>query len=244
MRVEGKEIKVDGPIIRALTKTGIVFVPKLKADALLTDDGTRFEAGTRHRPAGFMPLGAYSYCRALFGPVDRIGRYCSIASGVSVMGDDHPTGHVSTSPVLYSAQEFQNLTGHSSPSPLPDFKGAAQPITIGDDVWIGQDVLLRGGISIGTGTVIAARAVVTRDVVPYAIVGGVPARVIRMRFSEPLIAALLKSCWWDYAARDLAGLPLDRPEAFCDALAAKVAAGLKPMPEQRRTISEHIAVLR
>lgn len=244
MRVEGKEIKVDGSIIRALAKAGIVFVPKLKPDAVLTADGTRFEAGTRHRPAGFMPLGAYSYCRGLFGPVDRIGRYCSIASGVSIMGDDHPMDHVSTSPVLYNTQEFQNLTGRSLPATLPHFDGAARPVTLGDDVWIGQDVLLRGGISIGTGAVIAARAVVTRDVPPYAIVGGLPARLIRMRFPEALIAKLLASRWWDYSAADLAGLPLDQPEAFCEALAVKVAAGLTPMPEQRRTITEHMAALR
>jgi hypothetical protein len=82
------------------------------------------------------------------------------------------------------------------------------------DVWIGQDVLLRDGIRIGTGAVVAAGAVVTRDVPPYAIVGGTPARLIRYRFEMPLVERLLLSEWWTYDAADVINLPADDPERF------------------------------
>ncbi len=69
-------------------------------------------------------------------------------------------------------------------------------MTIGEDVWIGDDVLLAHGITLGTGSVVAARSVVTRDVPPYAIVGGTPAKVIRYRFDEETVKNLLQSHWW------------------------------------------------
>ena len=71
---------------------------------------------------------------------------------------------------------------------------------IGNDVWIGYEAVVMAGVHIGDGAVVAARAVVTRDVPPYAIVGGVPARIIRMRFDERTIARLLETAWWDWPA--------------------------------------------
>jgi serine acetyltransferase len=91
----------------------------------------------------------------------------------------------------------------------------SQAVTIGHDVWIGARVLVLGGVNIGIGAVVAAGAVVTKDVPPYAIVAGVPARIIRYRFNEDQIRTLLETRWWDMsiaelkASKDLFGRPYD-----------------------------------
>ena len=100
-------------------------------------------------------------------------------------------------------------------------------VHIGHDVWIGQYARLRPGISIGTGAVVAAGAVVTRDVAPYAIVGGVPARLIRQRFSDELCADLLASRWWQHAFADFAGLDLCDPRRFLEGLQHLRERGLR-----------------
>ncbi len=93
------------------------------------------------------------------------------------------------------------------------------------DVWIGQDVTLARGISLGNGCVVAAKSVVTKSVPPYAIVGGNPAKVIRMRFAEDMVERLLASQWWDYSFVDFGAMRYDEPALFLDELAAAVAAG-------------------
>ena len=76
--------------------------------------------------------------------------------------------------------------------------------TIGNDVWIGYEAVILAGVTIGDGAIIGTRAVVTKDVPPYTIVGGVPAKVIRKRFSDDVISALLKTKWWDWPADKIA----------------------------------------
>jgi acetyltransferase-like isoleucine patch superfamily enzyme len=122
-----------------------------------------------------------------------IGNYCSIASYVSIGLPDHPLSLISTSPVFYDNSQ-----------PLPYFFVKKKTITdisnvtnIGSDVWIGQGVMIKSGLTIGTGSIIGAGSIVTRDVQPYSIVAGVPARTIRLRFSEKLIIELIDSKWWD-----------------------------------------------
>jgi acetyltransferase-like isoleucine patch superfamily enzyme len=120
-----------------------------------------------------------------------IGKFCSIASGVSIGPGSHNTHRVSTHPSF-----FDKFT------PLPIVFAEETEISyikrtkIGDDVWIGERAILLDGINIGIGAVIAAGAVVTKDVAPYTIVGGVPAREINKRFSENEIEQLLASKWW------------------------------------------------
>jgi virginiamycin A acetyltransferase len=105
---------------------------------------------------------------------------------------------------------------------------------IGHDVWIGQHAMLARGITIGHGAVIAAGAVVTKDVPPYAVVAGVPARIVRIRFADDVVQRLLASCWWDHGPDVLARFDVRDPKAFAESvLAAK--AGLEAHAPQALT---------
>jgi acetyltransferase-like isoleucine patch superfamily enzyme len=164
-------------------------------------------------------LGDYSYVQARSVLCNaEVGPFCSIASDVVVGLAAHPTHLVSTSPVFYDPQQ-----------PLPAFFARERSFTdnlprteIGADVWIGQGALLRAGVRVGTGAVIAAGAVVTADVSPYAIVAGVPARVLRRRFDDPTCDRLLASRWWLKSREELMRLApsFANPEALLAALAA------------------------
>ena len=139
-----------------------------------------------------------------------IGSFCSIANSVTAGGSRHPIEYVSTSPVFLSHSDSVKAKFSRHP-----YKWRAKT-TIGHDVWIGEGVLIKGGVSIGHGAVIGMGSVVTKDVPPYAIVAGNPAKLIRMRFRPEVINALLKLQWWslsDEELRRLASLFPD-PEAM------------------------------
>lgn len=121
-----------------------------------------------------------------------VGAFCSIANNVCTGLAGHTLNFISTSPIF---TESINGTGHSwisSNISTPEDKR----ITIGNDVWIGHGVIILNGANIGDGAVVAAGAVVTKDVEPYAIVGGVPAKLIRYRFNKDIIKSLLEMKWW------------------------------------------------
>lgn len=121
-----------------------------------------------------------------------IGSFCSIADHVAIGNAQHPTSWVSTSPV------FQNVV-HSGPSKRfckNDVEPSLRTI-IGSDVWIGWNAVIKAGVTIGHGAIIGAGAVVTKDVPPYAVVGGCPARIIKYRFGQDLCQDLIESNWWD-----------------------------------------------
>lgn len=123
----------------------------------------------------------------------KIGRFCSIGPNLINHLGNHPTRtFVSTHPAFYSPDAPTETFVDSEL-----FQGYGGPVSIGHDVWIGADVLMMDGVSIGTGAVVAARSVVTKDVPPYAIVGGSPAKLIRYRFGEEEIKKLIASAWWD-----------------------------------------------
>lgn len=153
-----------------------------------------------------MTMGAHSYVRSdsRILNVASIGRYCSIGRDVT-LGEtprNHPLDWVSTS--LSVSHQYK------SPLSLTE---------IGNDVWIGHGAVVMAGVHVGHGAVIARNAVVTKDVEPYQIVGGNPARAIRYRFSEPTCAALLASQWWALDHKALRQLPFDDIDAFLDKIA-------------------------
>ncbi len=122
----------------------------------------------------------------------KIGKYTSIAAGVKICLADHRTDMVSTYPFAVLNSYFP-AASHGAASHVS--KG---DVVIGNDVWIGAEAFISHGVTIGDGAVIGARAIVTRDVPPYAVVVGSPARVVRHRFAEPLVAALLSLAWWSW----------------------------------------------
>lgn len=127
-----------------------------------------------------------------------IGKYCSIANGVKIfLGGNHRTDWISTYPFNVLNKNFskaKNIKGH------PATKGS---VIIGNDVWIGNDVTIMSGISIGDGAIVAARAVVTKNIKPYEIWAGNPAKLIRKRFSEKQIEKMLELQWWNWSEEEI-----------------------------------------
>lgn len=124
-----------------------------------------------------------------------IGKFCSIACGVKFLFNsaNHTQASLSTYPFPIFFEEW-DLTIQNVATAW-DNKG---DIVIGNDVWIGYEAVIMAGVTIGDGAIIGTRAVVTKDVPPYAIVGGVPATIIRKRFSDDVISTLLTVKWWDW----------------------------------------------
>lgn len=137
-------------------------------------------------------IGKYSYCGYDCQMINTdIGNFCSIAGFVSIGLAAHPSHFVSTSPVFLSHRD-------SVKTKFADFDYLPQLRTkIDHDVWIGEKSLIKSGVSIGAGAIIGMGAVVTKDVPPYAVVAGNPAKIIKMRFSSQIIEALLEMRWWD-----------------------------------------------
>lgn len=138
-----------------------------------------------------------------------IGRYTSIGNNCSIGARHHPTTWLSTHPIQngFADVDFGERK-------WPDYV----PAVIGNDVWIGANAVVLEGVRVGDGAVIAAGAVVTRDVRPYEVVGGVPARYMRRRFRASIIERLERLRWWDLPVEDLRGVPFDDIEAALDFL--------------------------
>ena len=149
----------------------------------------------------FVSMGAYSY---VVGPMKgnfSVGRYTSIATRVKIMGEKHPMDRLTMHPITYHFKH-EDLAEELG-IPQEPFDAAGGPVTIGHDVWIGEGAMLATGITIGNGAVIAARSIVTKDVPPYTVVAGAPAKPVRMRFENDLIDLLLESRWWEFNITDI-----------------------------------------
>ena len=143
-----------------------------------------------------------------------IGSFCSIAADVQIGLSQHPTDHLTTHPMTYKTPF---LTAFEMMMPALRKRGAndftiTSKCVIGNDVWLGSRAMIMDGVTIGDGAIVAAGAVVTRDVPPYAIVGGVPAKVIKYRFSPEMIEKLLRLKWWECSDEEIAALPFDNVE--------------------------------
>ena len=152
-------------------------------------------------------LGDFSYISGPRSYVEaaRIGKFCSIARQVVIGPGNHDLSGVTTHPFPVSPD-----CGGLATSAKQETQTQKAPPIIGNDVWIGMNAIIMRGVTIGDGAVVAANSVVTRDVEPYTIVGGVPARPLKRRFSPEIAESLQRRQWWDWPDRVLA----ERLEVF------------------------------
>lgn len=190
--------------------------------------------------AGF-DLGAFSYGVSGYCSHATIGRYTSIGEAVQIGRSSHPLSWVSTSPFLYLRQkmfdvgcDFEGADAYHNYLPPARIGAAAtalRRITIGNDVYIGHGVTIMPGVTVNDGAILAAMAVVTKDVPPYAVVGGNPARVIRMRLPLDQAAALRETAWWRFAPWQLTDIDLSSPLRAIPALRRLVTTATPYQPQ-------------
>lgn len=165
-----------------------------------------------------------------------LGRYCEIGPGSLLGATGHPLTWLSVSSFQYKNASWgwhpsadQNEALDPEEGGRQSFRSVgADQASIGNDVWIGANVVVLRGVTIGDGAIIAANAVVTHDVPPYSIAGGVPAKVIRPRVDDALRDELLALRWWRFSPNQLSGIAYDDPSSAVAQLGPRIDAGLEP----------------
>lgn len=178
-------------------------------------------------------IGRYSFLRTgRIRYVDTIGRYTSIGPGVTIGEGEHPVTWLTSSPAVHDVHRFKFYPPEADSGPRTIKRTAdnidprtLQNATIGNDVWIGANVLIRRGVTIGDGAIVAAGAFVNKDVAPYTIVGGLPAKVIGQRFPDDIVEQLLELKWWEFDVSDLSGVAFDDIRQAIEQITERERAG-------------------
>ena len=192
-------------------------------------------------------IGAFSYISrgAVFKGVKSIGRFCSIATNVSVGYGNHNTSFISMHPLFENIDYSWNENFHSLRKDhlrwlekmhevSSEFmKEKNSPPEIGNDCWIGTGAFICRNVRIGNGAVIGAHAVVTKDVPPYAIAVGCPARIIKYRFTQEVIQKLEKLKWWEYGPDILADANLNDLKSTCEIIEERINYGFKKYTSEK-----------
>lgn len=221
--------------IQKLKDVGIEALRRGLSASLNLPSNTRIEAPSSLKWTQYehsLELGAFSYQVSGYCAAARIGRYCAFGEDVQIGRQNHPLDWISTNPAFYLHDKLFDLGGgfegaeayHSYRFKLAKPPTKARLTTIGNDVWIGHGAYIAAGVSIGDGAVVAARAVVSRDVPPYAVVAGNPAVIKKWRLPPTVVTPLLRSRWWRYAPWQMAHLDPTRPLQF--------AAGIFAMKDE------------
>jgi len=124
-----------------------------------------------------------------------IGKFCSISQNVFIGLPEHNLYSLSTSPLFQTKQNALEISWVKEENSFKEY----ERVIIGNDVWVGMNVLIKGGLTIGDGAVIGAGSIVTKDVPPYAVVVGSPAKIIKYRFTYEIIDKLINSKWWNFS---------------------------------------------
>lgn len=228
-------------------------VPRIKnKQRLKTGDTFLVSETAKIEPYTMFLVGAHLYSMGAFSSVNStlpvntvIGRYSSVAHNVKRSFGNHPTDRFTTSMLTYDAAAvpFQDYLDDSENEfrKVPHAIQNGSPLIIGNDVWVGQDVTFATtGITVGDGAVVAGGSWVTKDVPPYAIVGGVPAKVIKYRFPTHIIQKLMNLKWWQYAYGDFKTVNADDDiETFISKIEQLVENGeIKPFKPNTVTVQD------
>lgn len=200
------------------------------------EDGV-FEQFTRHPRGKIVPAGAFTHV------VDAgddffhltLGRYCSVARGIRVVNGHHPLHSVTSNPYHYAEYYRNNLPEELRyTGPVETFRRSYGRGKVGNDVWLGAYCIIRSGLSIGDGAVVSSGSVIVKDVPPYAIVGGNPAKIIRYRFPDEIVARFQALKWWSYTPEDFRDIDMFDVEGFLTEMERRKDLGqLRPFAPKR-----------
>ncbi len=187
-------------------------VCRYKDDEIINvpDTGFMEEYSTINKGNNACQMGSFSYSNAIIPRLDiKMGRYCSIANGLSFIAGKHTLDTISTSSFIYDPNFYifkdasmERIKKSYTHTPYGMLIPPSPPTIFENDVYVCTNALLKPGITLHTGCVVAQNAIVTKDVPPYAIVGGSPARILKYRFDELTIKRLLELKWWEYHFAD------------------------------------------
>lgn len=238
---------IDVPLKR-LARLGVECLPRGASGSVTLPRRTRLEVPcslkwTQYEQA--LTLGAFSYQVSGYACAVEVGRYCSFGEGVQIGRQDHPMDWASTSPALYLGDRlfalgdgWRDAAGYRQvPAVAARAPTRTKHTTIGNDVWIGHGAFVKAGVTIGDGAVIAACAVVTKDVPPFAVVAGNPAVIKKWRLPAGLISPMLRARWWRFAPWQLGHLDPSQPEAFVKGVFA-LEANEPPFAPETLDLSE------